>query len=88
MQQQPLVMRGCYQTEAEANNAHEELENIGVFGDVAAPDKTCKHWRVVYVDINLNLARNSLRRIQTRPFLVEVFLPENSWTDEFKTVQL
>lgn len=88
MSQQLLVLRGCYHTETEANSAHGELEGIGVFGDVAAPDKTCDHWRVIFVDTSLNLAKTSLRRIQTKPFLVEAFFPENDWVDEFKTVQL
>ena len=86
--QQPLVIRSHFRTELEAQEAHSQLESIGVFGDTYT-SKEHKSFTVLFTEsTSLNLARNSLKRIQTRPFLVEAFFPENDWNDGFKTVNI
>ena len=91
MLNQQLVIRAFFNTKSDAETAHSQLENIGVFGDVVSGTKDDPHpFKVIFADTTLNLAKNSLRRISTRSVLAQVFdparPPELGW-GEFKTVE-
>lgn len=85
---QPLVVRAFFTTQAEATKAHEQLESIGVFGDTSG-DKSDPHpFKVIFTDTSNNLAKTTLRRIATKPALVQVFDPQADWEEGFKNLSL
>ncbi len=90
MHNQAYVIRAFFSNQADAETAHAQMENIGVFGDFIAGPKTDPHpFKVVFTDTSLNLAKNTLRRIALKPVLAQVFdptrPPEFGW-GEFRSM--
>ena len=73
---QDYVIRVFFKSAADAELAIEQLENIGVFGDVAPSAKgEPTPFKVIFTDNNLNLAKTTIRRISLKPTLVQFFDP-------------
>jgi hypothetical protein len=71
---QPLVIRVFFNTEQEAESAHSQLEDMGVFCDMVKSDtEEMFPFKVLFSDTSLNLAKVSLRRMQIKPAMSQVF---------------
>ena len=71
---QPFVIRAYFNSLADAERAMDQLESIDVYGDAVVSAQGEPHAaKVIFTDTNSNLAKTSLRRIATRPAMVQVF---------------
>jgi hypothetical protein len=89
---QPYVIRAFYNTKSDAETAVDQLESIDVYADWVGPSKSDHYpFKIIFTDTSANLAKTSLRRISTRPTVVQVFDPldanQDGWAD-FKTTNL
>ena len=89
---QPFVFRMFFGSKQEAELAHDQLECIGVFNDMVESEKTDPMpYKVVFTDNNVNLAKVSMRRIQAKSNVVQVFDPNEDVSEgwsSFKTFSL